>query len=244
LGCEPETDPEPVYVVTAPPDVRGIYGIWDEVERLQRGRDICQMLVWGREGAKAILEGRGVVLGLGLHAFTDGNAPGGVGVVLVEGPRGDDDPPLREIATSIREVFVGSGRKGLDTEAEINDVLSRRAPAAAEMAALHKAFVEVPAGADVTIVSDYKGVEKLMQGIEAQPKKPHMKLLVAACTALAAEKGLRPRYVHHPCHRSSWCGRHDLAHFNYCADRLATEGSRGRPHMPGCPRRRKPGLGA
>jgi hypothetical protein len=94
----PEPNPEPVYVVTAPPDVRGIYDLWKTVDRLQHGRNICQMLVWGREGAKAVLDGRGVVLGPGLHGFTDGNASGGVGVVLVEGPRDDDDPPMTEIA--------------------------------------------------------------------------------------------------------------------------------------------------
>jgi hypothetical protein len=49
----PEPNPEPVYVVTAPPDVRGIYDVWETVDRLQHGRNICQMLVWGREAAKA-----------------------------------------------------------------------------------------------------------------------------------------------------------------------------------------------
>ena len=63
MGCTPEPNPEPVYVVTAPPDVRGIYDDWETVDRLQHGRNICQMLVWGREGAKAVLDGRGVVLG-------------------------------------------------------------------------------------------------------------------------------------------------------------------------------------
>jgi ribonuclease HI len=241
LGCSPEPNPEPVYVVTAPPDVRGIYDVWETVDRLQHGRNICQMLVWGREGAKAVLDGPGVVLGPGLHGFTDGNAPGGLGVVLVEGPRDDDDPPVTEIATSVREVFLRSGREGLDTEADMENLLSHGASAVAEMAAIYRALSEVSPGAEVTIVSDYDGVAKLM-GAVARPKKPFMKQLVAACSALAQERDLRARYVHHPGHRSSWCGRHDLAHFNQCADALATEGSGGPPHLPGCPRLRKPGL--
>jgi hypothetical protein len=241
LGCTPELNPEPVYVVTAPPDVRGIYDAWETVDRLQRGRNICQMLVWGREGAKAILNGPGVVLGPGLHGFTDGNAPGGVGVVLVDGPRDDDDPAVAEIATSVREIFLRSGREGLDTEADMENLLSHGASAVAEMAAVYRALSEVSPGAEVTIVSDYDGVAKLMGGV-AKPKKPFMKQLVAASLALAREKGLRARYVHHPGHRSSSCGRHDLALFNQCADALATEGSGGPPHLPGCPRLRKPGL--
>lgn len=242
MGCQPEANPEPVYVVTAPPDLRGIYDVWEDVEPLQHGRDICQMLVWGRRSAEAILDGRGVALGPGLHAFTDGNAQGGVGVVLVEGPRERDETPLSEVATSVRTVFVGSGRDGLDREADIDSVLSRNAPAVAELAAVYRAFVEVPMGAEVTVVSDYDGVGKLMRSAEAKPQKRHMKFLVAACIAIAGEKGLRPRYAHYPGHRSSWCGRHDLAHFNYCADRLAREGSGGPPHARGCAQRRKPRL--
>jgi hypothetical protein len=199
------------------------------------------MKVYGVQGAEAILNGPGVVLSPGLHAFTDGNAPGGVGLVLVEGPRDDDDPPRTEIATSVREIFLRSGREGLDTEADMENLLSHGASAVAEMAAVYRALSEVSPGAEVTIVSDYDGVAKLMGGV-AKPKKPFMKQLVAASLALAREKGLRARYVHHPGHRSSWCGRHDLALFNQCADALATEGSGGPPHLPGCPRLRKPGL--
>ncbi|MGH2766602.1 MAG: hypothetical protein ACRDKA_11925 [Actinomycetota bacterium] len=228
--------------MTAPPELRGIYDIWGDVKKLLPGRDVCQMKVYGREGAKAILDGRGVVLGPGLHAFTDGNAAGGVGVVVVEGPRDERDQPDREIATSVHAVFAGSGMEGLDTEADIKTLLTRVGAPSAEMAALYKAFVEVPEGSEVTVVYDFEGVGKLMQGNHAKARRPQMKLLLSACIAKAREKRLRPRYVHHPGHRSSWCGRHDLAHFNHCADALATEGSGGPPHVPGCPRRRKPGV--
>jgi len=145
------------------------------------------MLVWGWEGAKAVLDGRGVVLGPGLHGFTDGNAPGGVGVVLVEGPRDADDPPVTEIATSVGEVFLRSGREGLDTEADMENLLSHGASAVAEMAAVYRALSEISPGAEMTIVSDYDGVAKLMGGV-AKPKKPFMKQLVAAGTALAQER--------------------------------------------------------
>jgi hypothetical protein len=54
-----------------------------------------------------------------------------------------------------------------------------------------------------------------------------MEPVVRECRALAEEKQLQLTYLHQPGHRSSRCGRHDLARFNACADLLAGEGAGG-----------------
>lgn len=220
-------------MVTSPPELRGIYDTWGEVERLLRGRVLCQMKVYGRTGAKAILDGKGVILGPGLHAFTDGNAVGGIGVVIVEGPKANERPTvLKEIATSVNSVFEGSTVPGLATSEEINAALAASRNPLAEMAALYVAFREVEVGSDITIVYDFSGVGALMKDGGSKAKNTSMRSVVVAARTLATEKRLRPRYVHQPGHSSSWCGRHDLAQLNARADALATEGGRLAPPSP------------
>ena len=73
-----------LYVVTAPPEIRGIYATWRECEVKVKGvRGARFQAVATREHAEAMLRGEGTALTPGLWAFVDGNHLGGVGVVIV-----------------------------------------------------------------------------------------------------------------------------------------------------------------
>lgn len=49
--------------------------------------------------------------------------------------------------------------------------------------------------------------------------------VVSACRALRDEKAIDLTFRYQRGHRSEWAGRHDFAHFNRLADKLATKGS-------------------
>ena len=92
--------PRKVYVVTAPASIRGIYETWDACRAAVSGMAGARYQgVSSRAVAEAMLSGEGLQLEPGLYAFVDGNAMGGIGVVLVEqggvgpgvGPRARDD---------------------------------------------------------------------------------------------------------------------------------------------------------
>ena len=99
-----------LYVVTAPEERRGIYETWEACKAAVHGvAGARYQSVASRAEAEAILGGEGVTLGPGLYAFVDGNHRGGVGVVLVRKSADGSLTLLREIATTVHEVFGRAG---------------------------------------------------------------------------------------------------------------------------------------
>jgi ribonuclease HI len=217
------------YVVTQPEDLRGIYDTWDECKAAISGRSgVRQMKVTDRAEGEAVLAG-GVILEPGMYAFTDGNAGGGVGVVIVRMPddHGADPEVLREIRTSVDRVLRKSSVTGLESPDEIDHALGSLANILAELAALYAALEALPSSIEATIVYDYAGVGAFMNG-EWRSRDRVVRALVAAAKELSERKGLRLKFRHQHGHRSTFAGRHDLARFNARADQLATLGTHSR----------------
>ena len=85
------------YVVTALGSARGIYETWAECMAKVNGVPGARFQsIDSHEKAEALL-GDGIILPPGTYAFTDGNAEGGVGVVVL-GPAGRVE--LAEIAAA------------------------------------------------------------------------------------------------------------------------------------------------
>lgn len=191
------------------------------------------MKVETRAEAEAILSGRGVVLPSGSYVFTDGNALGGVGVVLVEMAVGNRaEPEIKDqIAASVAEVFDNFEIAGLDSPAAIEAALTRCRNVLAEMAGLYLGIRRLPARKPATVVHDYDGVGAWMEDGLAKPwrkaKDPVLGAVVSACRVLRDEKGIELSYRQQRGHRSDWAGRHDFARFNRLADELATKGVPG-----------------
>jgi ribonuclease HI len=212
----------PFYVVTAPEP--GIYETWAECKAATQGRKNARyMKVQTAEEAQSILDG-GVFLDPGLHAFTDANASGGVGIVLVMGGTPSSSPPevLKEIPTTVAKILKETQIPGLEAEVAVAAAIRDLANIFAEMVALYAAIREVPTGSSLTIVYDYLGVDRFMSG-EWDSKDEPIRRVVDASRRLAEEKSLHLSYRHQPGHSSSWAGRHDYARFNARADELATE---------------------
>jgi Caulimovirus viroplasmin len=102
------------YVVTAPESARGIYDTWAECRtKVNRIPGARFQSVDGRQKAEAMLAG-GIVLPLGTFAFTDGNAAGGVGVVVLE--QGQDTVEvIHDVSTTVTAVFAKAGIRGLES---------------------------------------------------------------------------------------------------------------------------------
>lgn len=216
------------YVVVKPESAEGIYDTWDECLAALAGTkgERRYMKVSTREEAHSILNGTGVVLPPGAYAFSDGNALGGVGVVLVQmSERADEPVAKKEIATSVHEIFRDRPLPGLTSADEVQGALDRRRNILCEVAALFVAIEEIPAGSDVTIVHDYVGIADWMEKRSRPPRDAALKSVITECMQVSERKRLKIRYLHQPGHRSTWAGRHDLARFNARADALATQGS-------------------
>ena len=95
-----------VYVVTAPDAIRGIYETWPACQAAVTGvAGARYQAVSSHEEAIAMLEGDGIVLTPGVYAFVDGNAQGGVGVILVEQQL--QGRAVHEVSTTVQTVFAG-----------------------------------------------------------------------------------------------------------------------------------------
>jgi ribonuclease H-related protein len=211
-----------VYVVTQPESARGIYATWPECQAAVAGvRGARYQAVSSRELAEAMLRGEPVVLPPGRYAFVDGNHMGGIGIVLVE--QGEAGPlAVREVATTVYEVF-GDGRiPGLDARPRITAAADRLRNILAELGGLYAALARVPPGASVTVVHDYEGVSAWLEG-RWKTKDPLVAEIVAACRARIAERSLTVSFRRQRGHESTWAGRNDYAAFNARADALATE---------------------
>jgi ribonuclease H-related protein len=212
-----------VYVVTAPPEIRGIYATWRECEAKVKGvRGARFQGVASRERAEAMLRGEATALTPGLWAFIDGNHLGGVGAVVVRKVGDEDESIIDQGAFTVVEVFAGAAIPLLASRKAINDALGRLRNILAELAALYLALKLVPHASTVTIVHDYEGVGAWMEG-RWKTKDPVVAAVVAACRALVEERGLVVSYRHQRGHQASWAGRDDFAHYNARADALATE---------------------
>lgn len=219
------------YVVTEP--ICGVYETWAGCQAALNGLPGARRLmeVTSLEEGEAILHG-GVLLEPGLYAFTDGNARGGVGVVVVRTSEGENAEPrvIWEKSTSVAQVFRDARIPSLDADA-VDVALDRLVNILAEMAALYVALshivglAEARAGSSLTIVHDYLGVAAWMQDRWREAKDPELRKVVSACLELAGRRSLELRFRHQPGHRSEWAGRHHFVRFNVRADELATRGS-------------------
>ena len=214
--------PRKVYVVTAPASIRGIYETWDACRAAVSGKAGARYQgVSSREIAEAMLSGEGLQLEPGLYAFVDGNAMGGIGVVLVE-QREAEPAATREIATTVYDVFARAGIPGLDTRSKITAATDALQNIIAELGALYAALQQVPRESTLTVVHDYEGVGAWLEG-RWKAKNPLVAEIVSACRRLLEGRALRVRFRHQRGHESTFAGRNDFARYNGRADKLATE---------------------
>ena len=214
--------PRKVYVVTAPPSIRGIYDTWDACRAAVSGVAGARYQgVASRAVAEAMLRGEGLQLEPGAYAFVDGNAMGGIGVVLVE-QREAGPASVRELATTVYDVFGRAGLPSLDARAKITAATDSLRNILAELGGLYAALEEIPTGSAVTVVHDYEGVGAWLEG-RWKAKHPIVADVVAACRALVGARRLRVRFRHQRGHESTFAGRNDFAAYNARADQLATE---------------------
>lgn len=213
-----------VYVVTAPPSIRGIYDTWEECRALVSGKAGARFQgVSNREVAEAMLRGDGLRLEPGRYAFVDGNAMGGIGVVLVEQAAAEAEPvSVREIATTVYEVFERAGISSLDTRAKITAATDSLQNILAELGGLLAALAEAQPGSTLTVVHDYEGVGAWPEG-RWKAKNPIVAEIVAACRAVVEARRLQVRFRHQRGHESTFAGRNDFATYNARADKLATD---------------------
>ena len=110
------------YVVLEPESSRRIYASWDACKAaIADMSGVQQMFVETVEEGEQMLAG-GIRLDPRLYAFTDGNARGGVGVVLV---RGREDPRYRPFIPSIRAISAVSS-----SNPSMSPLVSRRSSCA------------------------------------------------------------------------------------------------------------------
>ena len=221
-----DTRSMPLYVVTEPVSIRGIYKTWDECKAVIEGvQGAKHQKVQDLQQAQAMMDG-GVILTPGLHVFTDGNSNGGVGVVVAW--MGDDpaaDPVVvTEISTSVVHVFYDGSIPGLDDAGMVSAALEKSRNILAELAGLYLALWQAPERASLSIVHDYEGVAKWMKD-EWKIKDAVSEAVIGACKEIAEKKGLQLGFVWQKGHTSSYAGRHDLARLNGRADKLATAGA-------------------
>ena len=218
----PISRPRKVYVVTAPASIRGIYDTWDACRAAVAGVAGARYQgVSSRVVAEAMLRGEGLRLEPGAYAFVDGNAMGGIGVVLVE--QGESGPAsVRERATTVYDVFGRAGIPSLDTRSKITAATDSLRNILAELGALYAALQEAAPGSALTVVHDYEGVGAWLED-RWKAKNPIVAEVVAASRALIEARGLRVRFRHQRGHESTFAGRNDFAAYNGRADKLATE---------------------
>ena len=215
-----------LYVVTAPASVRGVYESWPACQAAVTGRPGARFqAVSSRAEAEALLSGEGIRLGPGRYAFVDGNAMGGIGVVLVEAAVGAP-PAVRELATTVYEVFGKAGVAGLETRARITAAADRLHNILAELGGLVAAVEAASPDTALTVVHDYEGVGAWLEG-RWKARDPLVSAIVAACRDRVAARGLTLTFRHQRGHQSTFAGPNDFAAFNALADRLATRAGLG-----------------
>jgi hypothetical protein len=218
----------PVYVVTKPESIRGVYETWAECKaKVDSVAGAVYQKVEDEDHARALLEGKAIVLQSGLHVFTDGNHKGGVGVVVawMGGDVAADPVVVTEISTSVSHVFYGGAVPGLASDDAVRDALAKSRNVLAELGGLYLALWQAPASSELTIVHDYEGVAAWLEG-RWKAKDPVVRAVVEACSALTQRKNLDLKFVWQRGHASTWAGRNDFVRLNNRADELATHGGR------------------
>jgi hypothetical protein len=209
------------YVALTPDGARRMFDTWDECKAYRdsiRGTRVHS--VDSREKAKRIIAG-GIILEPGRFAFTDGNALGGVGIVLLASD-GNDVYDVYEIPTNVFDVFASSQIPGLRSREEVAAALDAHHNILAELAALHGVLIRVPEEATLTVVHDYEGVGAWMLQGGWKTRRPITASVVAACKALVEGRKLDVSYQHQRGHQSTWAGRDDYARWNGRADESVT----------------------
>jgi ribonuclease HI len=198
------------YVVLAPEPIRGIYDTWPTCEAIVRGvRGAIYRKAADRALAEQLLRGEGRKLEPGTYAFIDGNAAGGIGVVIVE-RGGDGSTAVREFSTSVAEAFP-----------EVASALPRLRNPLAEIAGVWAAVEAVRPGAVVTVVHDYDGTAPLVTG-RWNAHDPAMKAAVRRCRAAIESRLIVVRFEHTNGHQSA-VGGDEYAQYNARADALARQ---------------------
>ncbi|MEX0756082.1 MAG: ribonuclease H family protein [Actinomycetota bacterium] len=216
-----------VYVVTAPPSARGIYETWPECQAAVNGVKGARFMgVTSREKAESILDGEGVKLPPGRWAFTDANAAGGVGIVIVD-QDAHGEATSQETSTTVQEILKDSGIPGLRTSREVDKALGDLHNILSEMSGFYAVLKDAVQGSKLAVVYDYKGVEKWMvEGGWKDAKSPVIAALVTACKQQIRDRDLQVSFQHQKGHSSTWAGRDDFARWNGRADQLATQASK------------------
>jgi hypothetical protein len=209
------------YVVTAPSSVRGIYDTWPACKAaVDSVSGALYQSAPSRDAAEAILRGESVALPVGVYAFIDGNHLGGVGVVFVM-QRDGRAPVVKEISTSVIEVFGQSGIAGLESRDNILGALQQIKNILAELAGLYYVAGSIAAGTTFTLVHDYNGIAEWMTG-RWRMKDPVVRDIIAACRLREMERGLRITFQHQRGHQA--VSFNEWARYNARADALATQG--------------------
>ncbi|HXQ28566.1 MAG TPA: hypothetical protein VN848_04790, partial [Gemmatimonadales bacterium] len=141
--------------------------------------------------------------------LTDGNAGGGIGVVLVYRCP-DGSTKTKEIATTVLDVFPNFAPQ---------DVARVRNPLA-EIAAAYVALSALVEGTVVTVVHDYEGTGPLVTG-RWTARDEALRMAVERCQWGIYEGRLRVVFRHTSGHQSAM-GGDEIAAYNARADALAT----------------------
>ena len=176
--------------------------------------------------AQALITGEGVVLHPGRkHVFTDANAAGGIGIIVVEG-MADGAAASPWPPTNVYEVLGGAGLAGLATRTQIRRALAEQRNILAEMTALLAVVRSQLERGEFTLVFDYWGVERWIQGSWRGAKHPATVAVIKACKDVIDEGGgARIEFKYQVAHQRTIIGRDDYAYWNGRADELASQGA-------------------
>ncbi len=212
---------EKVYLVSDPPSIRGIYENWAECEAAVAGVPGARfMSVASRRKAEKMLNGDGIVLPPGTSAFSDGNAAGGVGIVVVE--QGSEGTlSVNETSTTVDEVFRAAGLEHLRSGSEISHALGSLQNVLAELAGAYHVIAHADPGSAFTIVHDYMGIAEWIEG-RWNMESPVVAAVIEECRRLLSERRLTVAFRHQAGHQNTFAGRDDFARWNGRADELAT----------------------
>lgn len=209
------------YVVTQPESIRGTYDNWPACQAAVSGvAGARYQAVPSRAEADNILKGLSISLPSGIYAFVDGNHLGGIGIVFVQQLRGRRK--IKEISTTVDQVFGESAISHLSSGEEINAALGRLRNILAELGGLYEALHRAFPKRALTVVHDYQGIEAWLSG-RWRTKDPTVQTIVSTCRDLIAKKHLDVTFRHQRGHESTFLSKNDFARYNAEADRLASQ---------------------
>ena len=131
-------------------------------------------------------------------------------------------PVVKEVATSVTEVFGQSGIAGLESRDDILAALQQIKNILAELAGLYYVVGQIAPGTVFTLVHDYNGLAEWMQG-RWKMKDPVVREIIAACRLREMERGLSIGYHHQRGHQP--VSYDEFARYTARADALATRGA-------------------